>query len=83
MTLPEVLFLDATPDEGYPLRILKAYRQQCDCRWSTTTDADGTVNPVLDPAALEQMNKDNDKRAEILDRAIALLEAIASAGSGR
>ena len=69
LTQQPVLFVDGTPNEGYPLRILQAYRQQCDCRWAESTDGTEPQNPVL-----RQMNEDCDKRAEILDRAIAQLQ---------
>lgn len=70
MILPEVtqdalLWIDATPNEDYPLRILRAYRQNCDCRWVSD-----------EPSKLVNlMNEDAQKRANLLDRAIAILEA--------
>ena len=75
MTLPpltqqSILNIDGTPDEGYPLRILKAYRENCDCRWTTGTDGH-CGDPVL-----RLMNDDNDRRAVILDRAIAILQGV-------
>jgi len=69
LTQQPIAFVDGTPDEGYPLRILQAYRQQCDCRWAESTDGAEPQN-----AMLRQMNDDCDKRAEILDRAIAQLQ---------
>jgi hypothetical protein len=68
-TLPEITqepiqHVDATPDEEYPLRILKAYRQNCDARWVSTEP-----NVLID-----MMNKHCERRAEILDKAIAVLE---------
>ena len=69
LTQQPILWVDETPDEGYPLRILRAYRQQCDCRWSeSTTDAE-TQNPMF-----KMMNAQCEQRAHILDRAIARLE---------
>ena len=59
-----VAFIDATPNEDYPLRILRTYRENCNCRWVSTLDS-----PVY-----EMMNEASEKRAEILDRAIATLE---------
>ena len=53
------LHVDATPDDGYPLRILRAYRENCDIMWSDNFWSD--------------TNAAQRKRAEILDRAIALL----------
>lgn len=69
MTLPEIsqqpiIHVDATPDENYPLRILRAYRENCNCEWVSDTD-----NPLID-----QMNKHCRQRAVILDAAIAVLE---------
>ena len=69
MTGEPVIHVDATPDEGYPLRILRAHRQNCDCRWSDTYEGGDTENPLL-----RAMNEANDKRAAILDRAISVLE---------
>ena len=59
--------IDATPDEGYPLRILRAYRADCDARWADTSDGD-VGNPLT--VALNEMQ---DQRAVVLDRAIAAL----------
>lgn len=55
----DFLHIDATPDADYPLRILRAYRQQCDVRTLTTP-----------PELGEQMNEWQDHRAAILDKAI-------------
>jgi hypothetical protein len=56
--------VDATPNREYPLRILRAYRQNCDCKWVGDPN-----NPIY-----ELMNQRNDQRAKILDEAIAILE---------
>ena len=66
-------FVNATPDDEYPLRILRAHRQNCDCRW--------IAEPQSELADL--MNEMDDKRAAILDRAIALLEQAASEQANR
>jgi len=74
-TLPEVtkqmvLHIDGTPDENYPLRILQAYRDNCDSMWASSVD--GTCdNPIY---AL--MNEHQRQRAEILDEAIAKLKCL-------
>jgi len=73
MKLPEltqqpILHIDGTPDEDYPLRILRAYRQECDCKWAENTDDSEPTNPLL-----IMMNKHCEQRAEILDRAIEKL----------
>lgn len=62
-----IVFVDATPDAGYPLRILRAYRQHCECKWIITSpEHDNPVNHI--------MNEHNEQRAKILDRAVAVLE---------
>lgn len=72
MDLPEltqkpILRVDATPDAEYPLRILRAYRGDCDCLWST-----GSAG--VEEGIYKQMNEDQRQRAVILDNAIELLE---------
>uniref|UniRef100_A0A6M3L3B3 Uncharacterized protein n=1 Tax=viral metagenome TaxID=1070528 RepID=A0A6M3L3B3_9ZZZZ len=64
LTQQPIKFVDATPDEEYPLRILQAYREDCNCKWSSDTEN----------ALIRMMNEMCDKRAEILDRAIEILE---------
>ena len=68
MALPKttqqpIINIDATPDNNYPLRILQAYRENCNCKWASDTD-----NPLI-----ERMNEDCDERAKVLDAAISLL----------
>ena len=67
-----IIHVDATPDEGYPLRILRAYRENCNCKWASSTDGN---EEGLSPLCIV-MNEACEKRAEILDRAIKKLEAI-------
>lgn len=64
LTRQPVLYVDATPDSGLPLRILRAHRENCACKF------------VADPPSplITMMNELNDQRAVILDRAIAILE---------
>ena len=69
MTIPKVsqepiIHVDATPDEDYPVRILRAYRENCNVKFVSNTE-----NPLI-----KQMNKNCDQRAVILDAAIAVLE---------
>ena len=64
LTNEPVIWIDATPNEEYPLRILRTYRENCNSKWMADPP-----NRVYD-----QMNEDQDKRVEILDRAIKLLE---------
>lgn len=65
VTQEPIKFVDMTPDANFPLRILQAYRQNCDCRWVSGPPG----NLVVD-----MMNEAAAKRAIILDRAIAKLE---------
>ncbi len=69
MALPKttqepIIHVEATPNEGYPLRILEAYRENCNCRFVSNYKS-----PLID-----QMNADYDKRGVILDKAIACLK---------
>lgn len=64
----EILHIDATPNETYPLRILQAYRRLGDSQWSTSSDKISE-----DSAIVKQMNEWQAKRNEFLDRAIEIL----------
>lgn len=59
-------FVNATPDDEYPIRILQAHRDDCDIRWSS----DGSKDLLA-----KLMNETQDKRAVILDKAIKKLRA--------
>ena len=61
--------IDATPDNNYPLRILRAYRESCNYRWG-----DGNEWTESEMARFKAMNDKSDERAKILDLAIAILE---------
>jgi hypothetical protein len=61
--------VDSTPDEEYPLRILRAHRANCDCKWEAHAALTDGENDLV---AL--MNEHGDQRAEILDKAITMLE---------
>lgn len=67
LTTEPIEHVDATPDDGYPIRILKAYRENCDVKWSNNTSNN-------DARVFAEMNKHQDERAKILDRAIKILE---------
>lgn len=70
ITQQPIVHVDATPDNNYPLRILKAYRTNCDMKWAETTDIAATItNPLL-----LAMNEHQEQRAKILDDAILCLE---------
>ena len=65
ITQQSILHVDGTPNDGYVLRILQAYRENCNCKWSDTTDGQKTENPLL-----VLMNEQQDQRAKLLDEAI-------------
>jgi hypothetical protein len=64
----EFLHIAATPDEGYPLRILQAYRRLGDYKWSDSSNGVSENNVLV-----KTMNDLQEKRNALLDRAIALL----------
>lgn len=64
-----ILYIDGTPDSNYPTRILQAYRQNCDCRWSESTGEGKPISPLL-----KTMNEHCEERARLLDRAISILQ---------
>jgi hypothetical protein len=70
MNEEEILFVDATSDDNYPIRILEAYRERCNYKWSVTSDNVDEGTNVL----MKSMNDTQDKRAEILDKAIKRLK---------
>ncbi len=71
VTQEPVKFIDATPNEEYPLRILRAYRENCNCLWADSSDPDKEVtNPLF-----KLMNDAQRERASILDRSIDKLES--------
>ena len=59
--------IDLTPDAGLAVRILSAYADNCCIKW----DVEGLNAEVT--GVYDQMNADQDRRAEILRVAIALL----------
>lgn len=63
-------FIDSTPDGNYALRILRAYREDCDMRWEGQPETE----------FIRLMNDLQDKRAEELDRAIECLQNASVSG---
>lgn len=63
----EVQYIDATPNDEYPIRILQAYRQSATVKWADNIDG-SCDNPLY-----KLMNEHCDKRAAILDEAIKVL----------
>ena len=68
LTQEPMLHVDLTPNDDLPLRILRAYRENCNCNWAEDTDGGEVKNPVL-----VMMNENNQTRRGILDKAIELL----------
>lgn len=68
VTQEPIMNIDSTPNDEYPLRILRVYRQNCDCRWSSDTEN----------ALIKGMNEACEQRAKILDKAITILEQVLS-----
>ena len=64
LTQEPIIHIDATPDDGYVLRILRAYLENTKCKWESN-------KPDL---ILDSMNEDCDKRAALLKRAIRALK---------
>ena len=62
-----LLHVDATPDENYALRILQAYRQNCNCKY----EVHGL--PKKQIIFWDMMNELQDQRAKVLDKAIETL----------
>lgn len=62
-----LLHVDVTPDEGLPLRILRAYLEECKTKWVVT----GLPDRVK--AIYDAMNEHQDQRAKILRKAIQRL----------
>lgn len=67
ITQQAIEYVDGTPDKHYPIRILQAYRENCNCKWATNTTGE-CDNPLF-----ELMNEHCDQRAKILDEAIKIL----------
>jgi hypothetical protein len=68
LTEEPILFVNACPDEKYPLRILEAHRMNQNSKWHV----EGF--PENEAKIYDLMNEASDKRAEILDWAIRVLK---------
>jgi hypothetical protein len=62
--------IDATPDGGYALRILKVYRMRCNEKWIVKGIPDN------EKRIYDAMNDAQDERAIELDKAIAKLGGV-------
>ncbi len=67
-TKQEYMHVDATPDDEYPIRILKMYRFACNTEWSVTGLGE-EISEIYD-----LMNQAQRERARLLDEAIEILE---------
>lgn len=66
--IQEILHIDATPNETYPLRILQAYRRLGDSKWSSSSTEINENHPLI-----QAMNDAQEKRNALLDKAIEIL----------
>ena len=69
LTQEPILYVDCTPNKDYPVRILRAHLQNCQCMWADNVGGEETKNPLL-----VMMNNHNRKRAGFLEKAIKILE---------
>jgi len=69
LTKLPIFSVDATPDDDYPIRILKAYLLNTQCKWIVHG------LPESDSIIYDMMNETQDKRRVILEKAISKLEA--------
>ncbi len=60
-------YIDSTPDNKYPIRILQAHLENTKCRFVLT-------EPAEQSKLYDMMNYQQNKRAEILQQAINILE---------
>ena len=68
-TQEPIIHVDCTPDADYPLRILRAHRENCNCRWEVF-GLDRSTHRICD-----MMNEDCEKRARLLTFAIDVLQS--------
>jgi len=66
-SLGTVKYVDLTPDDELPIRILEAYRNDCNTRWETHG-----LKPNQS-LLYDAMNEHQKQRAVILDKAISRL----------
>ena len=69
LTRAPVVWLDATPDADYPLRLLRAHRESHTVRWAQAIDGD-----EASARAVERIEQDQNDRVRYLDEAIRVLE---------
>lgn len=72
MTKKPIEIVDLTPNDDLPLRILKVYRENCNCRW----DFQGKID---NHEIFDIMNQHQEQRAKILDKAIEALKWVLTA----
>ena len=69
LTQETIKYVDSTPDENYPIRILEAYRENCNYLWEVHGLTDGEKH------FYDIMNEHQILRAKILDAAIKKLKS--------
>ena len=47
LTQEAIHHVDGTPNEEYPLRILRAYRENCNYRWEDNTEGKPATNHLV------------------------------------
>jgi len=72
---PQPYFLDATPNDDYPIRVLRSHKYNG--KWSC-----GTTEQEL-PELMKLYNQWQDERNALLDRAIRILEQAKERTDGR
>lgn len=65
---PDMCGIDATPNDQYPIRILEVYLHRTEARWVLT----GCTERLYQ--IYDAINEAQDKRAEILQKAIDILK---------
>lgn len=68
LTNEPVQYVECTPDEDYPVRILQAHLQHACCSWEVH-GLDEATRQIYDA-----MNEANERRRDILERAIRCLK---------
>ena len=68
LTQEPVEYVDSTPDENYPIRILEAYRENCNSFW----EVHGLTGE--EKHFYDMLNEHQISRAKILDKAINKLK---------
>ena len=64
---------DITPNTEYPIRLLKAYGENCNVKFANEIDTNG--NPILvDQPLFLMMNELQKKRCDLINQAVNILQ---------